>query len=192
MGQLSLVTGSLATLALPSNVLRQLAAPVPDNVTPDTLRPLIAEMLACLATAGGVGIAAPQVGVLWRLFVLHSPTSTAMPQVFLNPLVVDLDDQIEEGREGCLSIPGYISDRVPRARRVQIEALDHRLERVLVTAEERVARAIQHEYDHLDGILFIDRLASVEHLEPVEESVWLRKMRMTVETMYEEAPVAQV
>ncbi len=73
-------------------------------------------------------------------------------------------DEIEPGTEGCLSIPGYHSDKVPRSKLVRVEGYDHNLEPITIEARDYLARVFQHEYDHLDGILYIDRLASMDDL----------------------------
>ncbi|GAC1644150.1 MAG: peptide deformylase [Herpetosiphon sp.] len=191
MPQLSIVTGSLHTLQLPGLILRQKAKPVPSDISVDQLRHLLEEMMACMYQAGGVGIAAPQVGVSWRMFVLHTilPMSERAPLVLINPVIADMSDAVEEGREGCLSIPGYMSLRVPRAQTVRVEGFDHRLEPITVEASGDLARGIQHEYDHLDGILYIDHLKSHEDLEVVGISPWVRRARTLTDPMYEPSDV---
>lgn len=175
MGRVSIVTGSLTTLQLPGLVLRQKSLPVPADVSSDTLRTLITEMFACMYQVNGRGLAAPQVGVLWRLFVLDMPQQPgAPPFVLINPEIEDMDETREQGREGCLSIPGYLSRKVPRSRRITIAGFDHRLERVRYEVEGEIARGMQHEYDHLDGVLYIDRLDSPDDLE-ANPDVWLNK-----------------
>ncbi len=164
MGQLSILTASLETVQLPSIGLRQKANDLPDNVDPQQLRQLVSEMVFALYAARGVGLAAPQVGVGWRLFLAMERDSEAPPSVFINPRLIDLSDEIVEGREGCLSLPGYVSLKVPRSTTVVVEALNQHLEPVRVDASDFLARVIQHEYDHLDGILYIDRLKSRDDL----------------------------
>ena len=175
MGRLSIVTGSLTTLQIPTLVLRQKSQPVPQDITPTTLRTLITEMFACMYEVNGRGLAAPQVGVLWRIFILDMQQPLgAPPIVMINPEILDMDDTIVHGREGCLSIPGYMSQNVPRARRVKMTGFDQHLEPITLEVEGEVARGMQHEYDHLDGILYIDRLASEHDLE-LNPDVWLNK-----------------
>lgn len=166
MDNLSIVTGSFATLQIPSLTLRQKSQVVPPDVSPEQLRHLIQEMFVCMYQAHGVGIAAPQVGVLWRLFVvdLQQRDPEQRPLVLVNPTFTEMADEIEPGTEGCLSIPGYHSDKVPRSRLVRIEGFDHNLEPITIEARDYLARVFQHEYDHLDGILYIDRLASMDDL----------------------------
>ncbi|HVO41430.1 MAG TPA: peptide deformylase [Aggregatilineales bacterium] len=165
MNQLSIVTTSLEMAHIPALCLRQKAVDVPASVTPATIRELAEAMLFCLYSAGGVGLAAPQVGVGWRLFLAMERGVETPPLVLINPCFVDLSDEVVEGREGCLSLPGYVSLKVPRSARVRVEALNQFLDPVRIEASDFLARVIQHEYDHLDGILYIDRLKSPDDLE---------------------------
>ena len=183
MDNLSIVTGSFATLQLPTLVHRQKSQDVPRDLSRAQLRRLIEEMYVCMYRAGGVGIAAPQVGVLWRLFVvdLQSRAPGQPPIVFVNPTVTEMADEVEQGTEGCLSIPGYHSDKVPRSPIVRIEGFDHNLEPVTIEARDYLARVLQHEYDHLDGILYIDRLASMDDLVPDAPVV---KAREAIDRLY--------
>src|SRR5204863_9035817 len=80
-----------------------------------------------------------------------------------------------EGREGCLSLPGYVSFKVPRSRMVKVEALNQHLDPVRLEASDFIARVLQHEYDHLDGILYTDRLKQPEDLEPYSTETRVRK-----------------
>lgn len=187
MGRLSILTGSLTTLQLPSSALRMKAEPVPQDVAPDQLRTLITEMFAAMYQVNGRGLAGPQVGVLWRLFVLDmGQTADIAPLVLINPEMLDMDDSAVRGREGCLSIPGYMSLKVPRAPKIKLTGLNHQLERVVHEVDGDVARAMQHEYDHLDGILYIDRLSSPDDLEPYPDA-WLTKAGNVVEQVYTSA-----
>lgn len=187
MHQLSIVTGSLHTLQLPGLILRQKAQPVPPDIAHEQLRHLIEEMLACMYQAGGIGIAAPQVGVAWRVFVLHTilPQVERPPLILINPTITERSDTVVEGREGCLSIPGYMSLKVPRAQAIQVEGFDHRLNPITLEASGDLARGIQHEYDHLDGILYIDHLQSHADLEEVAVSPWVRRAQMVTDPLYE-------
>lgn len=183
MDNLSIVTGSFATLNLPALALRQKAQAVPADVSPEQLRQLIEEMFVCMYQARGVGLAAPQVGVLWRLFIVDLQTRAPdeQPMVLINPTFIEMSDEIEPGTEGCLSIPGYHSDKVPRSKLVRIEAYDHHMEPVTLEAQEYLARVFQHEYDHLDGILYIDRLASMDDVIPDAATV---KARQATDRLY--------
>ncbi len=175
MNQLSIVTASLETAQIPSVCLRQKAIDIPPDTSPAIIRKLIEEMLACLYNAGGVGLAAPQVGVGWRLFFAMEHGAEAPPLVLINPKLIDLSDEIVEGREGCLSLPGYVSYKVPRSRVVKVEALNQFLDPIRLEASDFIARVLQHEYDHLDGILFVDRLKQPEDLELYSTETRVRK-----------------
>jgi peptide deformylase len=133
--------------------------------------------------AHGVGLAAPQVGVLWRLFIvdLQSREPEQPPLVLVNPTFTEMSDEVEQGTEGCLSIPGYHSDKVPRSRLVRVEGYDHNLEPIKLDVKDYLARVFQHEYDHLDGILYIDRLASMDDLIPDAAHI---KARRTTDRLY--------
>ncbi len=141
------------------------------RVTPK-LAALARQMVEMLHKANGVGLAAPQVGVLLRFFVAELPEDeeTGEPAetfVLFNPEIVKgRGEQI--GYEGCLSIPGYIGE-VARQERITVQGLDEKGQPVRVKAEGYLARVFQHEIDHLDGILFTDRLTDPATLQPVPE-----------------------
>jgi len=119
----------------------------------DRLLTLIEDMKETMYDADGVGLAAPQVGILKRLFVIDIGEG---PLVFINPEIVETNgSQIDE--EGCLSLPGE-TEEVMRPNYVRARALNEKGEEFEIEAEELLARAILHEYDHLNGTLFIDRV----------------------------------
>ncbi|CUU46456.1 MULTISPECIES: peptide deformylase [Clostridium] len=114
---------------------------------------LIEDMKETMYDADGVGLAAPQVGILKRLFVVDIGDG---PLVFINPEIIETSgSQIDE--EGCLSLPGE-TEEVMRPNYVRAKALNEKGEEFEIEAEELLARAILHEYDHLNGTLFIDRV----------------------------------
>lgn len=119
----------------------------------ERIKTLVEDMKETMYDADGVGLAGPQVGVLKRLFVVDIGEG---PLVFINPVIVETSgSQIDE--EGCLSLPGR-SSKVMRPNYVRARALDENGEEFEIEAEELLARAILHEYDHLNGTLFIDRI----------------------------------
>jgi len=138
-------------------VLRQKAAPVTE--IDDTLRRLVADMRETMQAYHGVGLAANQVGVLQRVLVVAVPTSEteSAQYTLVNPILSERSGS-EIGEEGCLSIPGIYED-VKRAQSVRVRAQDENGQHLDFTAEGYLARAIQHEVDHLDGVLFLDRLS---------------------------------
>jgi peptide deformylase len=130
----------------------------------DSVRRLMDDMVDTMLDAPGVGLAANQVDVQLRVIVMKVDNqlySLANPEV-----VRSSGEQI--GYEGCLSVPGYIGE-VARAEKVTIKALNRNGKEVRIKGEGLLARAIQHEIDHLDGILFIDRLTDLDTLRPVAE-----------------------
>lgn len=125
----------------------------------DSLRALVADMRETMAAYQGVGLAAPQVGVSQRILVVDVPVDDERRVAFAlaNP-VIESKSGSESGEEGCLSIPGIYED-VARATRIRVSGRDEFGKPIAVDAEDYVARALQHEIDHLDGVLFVDRLS---------------------------------
>ncbi|MBX6365118.1 MAG: peptide deformylase [Gemmatimonadetes bacterium] len=140
-------------------VLRQKAEPLA-AVDPET-RQLIADMFDTMYDADGVGLAAPQVGVARRVIVVDPRDENVQPFALVNPVIVELGRELARGEEGCLSIPG-VKDIVERPATVVVEALDREGAPVHIAAEGLLARVLQHEIDHLDGILFFDRLSPLK------------------------------
>ncbi|MDI3269714.1 MAG: methionyl-tRNA formyltransferase, partial [Bacillota bacterium] len=116
-------------------------------------RDLLDAMAATMEEAEGVGLAAPQVGLLERIFIAQVEGQV---REFINPEILEKSEETEEGWEGCLSVP-YIHARVPRALKVRITALDRKGHRFWLDLEGIDARVVQHELDHLDGLLILDR-----------------------------------
>lgn len=140
---------------------------------------LIDDMIDTMVEYHGVGLAAPQVHEGVRIFVAtldpDDPDRHPEPTVLINPEVQAIGSDVVDGWEGCLSIPD-IRGRVPRARVVSVRALDRNGDRVELTAQDYSARIIQHETDHLDGVLFFDRMRSFETLTFLDEysRYWIR------------------
>ena len=137
---------------------------------------LVQNMFDTLRQASGLGLAANQVGSLQRVFIVDLskvlPSST--PMVFINPVILNSEGE-QIGEEGCLSIPGIYED-VPRFKKVKFSAQDLSGQEFTLEASDLLARVMQHELDHLDGILFLDRLSEVvranlatklRHLQPL-------------------------
>lgn len=158
----------------PDPILKQKASPV-EQFGP-ALQNFVFDLLESMRAHGGIGLAAPQVGVSQRIAVvdLDPGGSESHPFVLVNPEIV-----FEEGRvldsEGCLSIPG-LTEKVVRPRRVLVRAQDARGEFQEIEGEGLLARAFCHEIDHLDGILFIDRLTGLRR-----ESALRRLKRLLAE-----------
>lgn len=149
-------------------VLRQKAAPV--DVVDDEVRALVRDMFETMYEADGQGLAAPQVGVSRRIIVVDVPTHESPRLALINPRVLERSREVARGAEGCLSIPG-VYEVVERPTRVVVEALDQDGAPVRIDADGDLARCLQHEIDHLDGILFID------HLSPLKRKLLLDRYR---------------
>jgi peptide deformylase len=146
-------------LRLGDSILTEPTQPV-DAITPD-LDKIIDDMIETMYAAPGIGLAAPQVGVSLKLFVidLSLGRDPAGLHVMINPEFVERDGmQLEE--EGCLSIPGFTST-VPRPKRVVVKGLNRDLEEYKIEGSGLLARALQHEVDHLNSCLFVDRLRGI-------------------------------
>ena len=165
---------SLQIAQLGNPILRQ-QAQVVDNVQDESIQRLIDELIATAAASNGVGIAAPQVSKSYRLFIVASrpnaryPNAPTMePTAMINPRIIARSSEVVKGWEGCLSIPG-IRGLVPRSQTIEVEytSRDGQLHRQELT--DFVARIFQHEYDHLDGIVFLDRVESTQDLMAEQE-----------------------
>lgn len=150
----------LEILHYPEPVLKEKSLPVASF--DDGLRQLATDMAETMYDAPGVGLAAPQVGVLKRMVVIDCSGSEDPPDliVAVNPEIISREgDCMEE--EGCLSVPGYFA-RIARSARVKVRYQDLNGNTQEREADELLAVAIQHEIDHLDGVLFVDRLSSLK------------------------------
>ena len=142
--------------------LRAPAQPV--EVFDDELRTLVQDMYETMYHAEGIGLAANQVGVLRQVLVVDIQDEEDPPagrMAIINPRIVAVTDELERATEGCLSIPG-VDEVVERPRGVRVEGFDPDGKPVVVEAEALLGRALQHEVDHLQGILFIDRLSPLK------------------------------
>ena len=137
-------------------VLRGKALPVKE-ITPEILN-LIKDMAETMYADSGVGLAAPQVGVSKRIIVIDGEEDGLI--ILINPMIIKSEGELVE-EEGCLSIPGIYS-QVKRSSQVTVKALNENGDQIEMTKEGLAARALQHEIDHLDGILFIDRIGRTE------------------------------
>jgi peptide deformylase len=134
-------------------VLRQKAKPIKD--INDELRKTAQEMFEIMYAGKGVGLAGPQIGLLKRIFVTH--VEGDKPRVFINPTIIWTSQEQVKCEEGCLSLPGIWADIV-RPESIKIQAWNEKGRAFTLEASGMLARVIQHEYDHLEGVLFIDRL----------------------------------
>lgn len=137
----------------------------------DSIRRLIGDMMESMVAAQGVGLAAPQIGVSLRLVVLGMPDEE--PFALINPEIVKRSGSRRLEAEGCLSVPGYRS-AITRAERVTVKALDANGREVRIKAEENLlAQALEHEIDHVNGILYVDRIDSLSDLLKFEDGMWV-------------------
>ncbi len=141
-------------------VLRKKAIPV--NSFDDKLKSFVSEMVETMVKEDGVGLAAPQVGESIRVVVIDSSGGEKDPYVLINPEKIFLSEETEVNEEGCLSLPG-ITLKVKRSIRVSVKALDQNgKEFIIENAEGLLARALQHEIDHLDGIMIVDHVSALQ------------------------------
>jgi len=144
-----------------------------DKISSD-VADLAHDMLETMHAMDGVGLAGPQIGVSKRIFVLQEPEGE--PMCLVNPELI-LQGERVEGEEGCLSLP-HVFAVVPRASRVQVRAYTEKGKRVDFDAEDFLARIIQHEYDHLQGIVFPDRLDIISREDKLREWEMVRQHLM--------------
>ena len=164
----------LQIIQLGDPVLRSPAQLV-DNIRDQRIQKLIDDLIATVGLALGVGIAAPQVAERDRLFIVASrpnpryPNAPEMePTAIINPRIIAHSTEVIQGWEGCLSIPG-IRGLVPRYQAIEVEYTDRDGKSQKQKLTDFVARIFQHEYDHLDGIVFLDRLKSTQDIMTEQE-----------------------
>lgn len=133
------------------------------EVFDDDLRALVRDLFETMYHAEGIGLAAPQVGIDKRVMVvdLRREDEPSAHVALVNPRVVWSSDEMDRQPEGCLSIPG-IEDVVERPKTVRVEGRDPQGREVVIEADDLFSRALQHEIDHLDGVLFLDRLTPLK------------------------------
>ena len=148
-------------LTEPNKILRQKSLPV-DNVNKDT-QILMDDMLEAMYAAPGIGLAAIQVGIPKRIIVLDIEQKEGQknPLFFINPEIIEKSKNLLTYEEGCLSVPGQFAE-IERPDRCHIKYLDYNGEKKEINAKGMLATCIQHEMDHLEGILFIDYLSKLK------------------------------
>lgn len=159
----------LPILIAPNRMLKTRARPVgPDDA--ETVRRLVPRMFATMYRAPGIGLAAPQVGVGLRLAVVDlMPDNARAPVVLINPEVVTASSEVATREEGCLSLPNQYAD-VTRPARVTVRYHDEAGRRQQIEADGLLAVCLQHEIDHLDGVLFVD------HISALKRNMLMRKL----------------
>lgn len=143
-----------------------------------SIQDLVDDMIETMRAAEGVGLAAPQIGVLLRVIVAEyeeDDTEELHQTVLINPEVLSKEGEWM-AEEGCLSIPGVVGT-VPRAEKVTVKGKNRSGKDVRIKADGRLAHILQHEIDHLDGVLYIDHLASLDELRKIEPGERKRRRR---------------
>ena len=148
--------------ALPDSTLRQKAKRV--SIIDKSIRRLIDDMVETMHQEQGVGLAAPQVGVPLRIIVLQMPGEEVI--TIINPQVVKRSGE-REVSEGCLSVPGYVGE-IKRSVAITVKGQDRQGKAIRIKATDLMAQALEHELDHLNGVLYIDHLESRDRLHKVE------------------------
>ncbi|MDD2499690.1 MAG: peptide deformylase [Geobacter sp.] len=156
-------------LTFPDPLLKQKSAPV--TIITDEIIQLAKDMAETMYDAPGVGLAAPQIGVLQRVIVIDVAAKNEAPQLItvINPVIIQGEGETYE-EEGCLSVPDF-SANVKRSERVVVKGLSLEGQERIWHAEDLLAVAFQHEIDHLDGILFVDRLS------PLKRDLFVKKSK---------------
>jgi peptide deformylase len=154
-------------------VLRQVAEEIPAKALKSSdIKALVDDLVETMSEYAGIGLAAPQVHFGVRLFIIQpDPGDESTLRVAVNPVLTPLSEEMEESWEGCLSLPD-IHGMVPRYMRIRLDAWDASGEKYSVELEDFAARVAQHEADHLDGVLFIDRMTNLSTLAYGDE--WRR------------------
>ncbi len=149
----------------PDPVLRQKSKRV-RNID-GSIQKLLDNMIETMHTAGGVGLAAPQIGVPLRVIVIGIPGEEEI--ALINPQIVRRAGE-RPVNEGCLSIPGYVG-QIKRSVSVRVKGLDQKGKEIRIKADELLAQALEHEIDHLNGVLYIDHLDSTDMLRKIEPEI---------------------
>ncbi len=159
-------------------VLRQIAEPVPpDQITTPKVQQFIDDLIETMYEYDGAGLAAPQVHVSHQIVAMEVNKNPRYPEaptipltIYINPEITPLTEDMDEDWEGCLSVPG-LRGRVPRYTAIRLRAYDRQGKRVELVVEGFHARVIQHECDHLQGKVFLDRMRDMSSLTFIEEFV---------------------
>ena len=163
-------------IILPDPILRQVSSPL--EQVDDSVRALSQDMLETMYDAPGIGLSAIQVGIPKRMLVidLSKEDEEKAPQVFINPEIVQSSDERSVYEEGCLSIPDYYAE-VERPAAITVRHLDREGKEQLTEADGLLATCLQHEIDHLNGVLFIDHISKLKREMVIRKFTKAAKMR---------------
>ena len=150
-----------AIITEPNKILRQISNPVEDVGKEEQM--LMDDMLETMYHANGIGLAAIQIGVPKRIIVMDVSKNKEKknPLYFINPIIINKNKEYSTYEEGCLSVPNYFAE-IDRPKKCDVEYLDYNGQKKILNAEGLLATCIQHEMDHLEGILFIDYLSKLK------------------------------
>ncbi|PLY09130.1 MAG: peptide deformylase [Arcobacter sp.] len=164
---------------LGEDVLRLKAKKVKD-IHSDAIQTIIKEMLSCVKKSNGVGLAAPQVFHSYEILIISSHPNERYPhapymedEIIINPTIIEKSKEKEKGWEGCLSIPG-IRAQVPRHTKIKVKYTNINNEEKTEIFEGFIARVFQHEYDHLKGLVYLDRVEDMKDI--ITEEIYFKKI----------------
>lgn len=168
---------TLEILTVPNKILKEKAKKI--GLIDKSIKKIIDEMIKTLEQAGGIGLAAPQIKKLLRIIIIesHGQPSEVKPEekrpvipltILVNPEIVEHSQEKETDTEGCLSVPNIWGD-VSRYKKVIAKGLDQNGKKIKIKANDLFARVLQHEIDHLDGILFTDKVTDISTLHTIDE-----------------------
>ena len=152
---------TLTVVLYPDNILRAMAEAI--DPTDANVQAVVSRMMELMRAFEGVGLAAPQVGLPWRVFVTRDPENEAEAVAWINPTLEIIDNAIESAEEGCLSLP-HIHGQVKRPTGIKISGWDCNGNPSSASSDAFIARVWQHENDHLDGVLIIDKMSAMDRL----------------------------
>ena len=176
----------LDVVKLGQDILREKSEPIPE-VT-DEIRTLAEDMFETMIATDGVGLAGPQIGKNIRIFVAIADDDVR--RVFINPQIIKTSEELSDYDEGCLSIP-QVYETIRRPAKVTVQAINEHGKPFTLEADGLLARIIQHEYDHLEGILFIDR-GDKDFAEKTEEQFKRRAQRTAEKAKLKAAKAARI
>ena len=166
-------------LTEPNQILRQVSKPV--EKVGEEEKKLMDDMLETMYAANGIGLAAVQIGVPQRIIVMDisKDENKKEPRYFVNPVIINKDSENLTYEEGCLSVPNQFAE-IDRPKKCEVEYLDYEGEKKILKAEGLLATCIQHEMDHLQGILFIDYLSKLKKSMIVKKLSIMKSTRIVV------------